>query len=378
MKDIVEKMRGLKEHSYDTVNDPVFGRISYHKQGFINNTDFQKSEYICDMPFYYLEIDSVGNARVCCASWNPAIIGNVLKEDIVDIWHGEKINIIRNSIIDGSYKYCNHAVCPRLRQNKELIEKKDFLNPLRLIPLRISFLVDFSCNLVCPSCRNSKINNIDNDDFNKTFSILNTVTSSLFKEPHNDPISIGFDGAGEVFQSYAYRKFFETNRIFLEPECWPNLDFNIQTNGTMLTEKIQKKYSKWLKKVSLFSISVDAGDKESYEKVRVGGDWDLFWENIDCLYNNTIKNTDMYWNLNVIVQDQNFRSIPKLIDIVSNRYKENLPRIKLSRILNWGSFTTEQFLKKAVWMPEHPDYQELQEIFNLQEFKRYKRMKNFC
>jgi len=373
MKNDIKKMRDIKG-SHQIINDPLFGELRYHNQDKIYDSTFSKEDYICDLPFTYVEISARGEARVCCSSWNPVVIGNVLEEDIFDIWSGPKVNIIRNTIIDGSYKYCDEKVCPQLRSSIYLKSKKGFVNPLDVLPSRIMFVVDHSCNLACPSCRKVPIIHAGDERADSSFKILNSVTESIFKEPNDRIITLGFDGAGEVFHSAAYRKYFETNKIFSNIEDWPNLSFHIQSNGTVLTEKIQKKYFNWLKRINIMSLSVDAGDKESYEKVRVNGDWDLLWKNIDLFYDSIMQYKKTEWTFNVIVQDHNFRSIPKLLDICS-KYKNNYPVIKLSRILNWGTFTNDEYLKKAVWMPTHPDYQELRAIVELPEFKNYH--KNF-
>jgi hypothetical protein len=82
-------------------------------------------------------------------------------------WNSQLAEDIRNSIIDGSYKFCIESKCPKLTGLKEgkingLIEKKNFnihdYNPSTLKSVKFNF--DQSCNLQCPSCRTNKINYI--------------------------------------------------------------------------------------------------------------------------------------------------------------------------------------------------------------------------
>jgi wyosine [tRNA(Phe)-imidazoG37] synthetase (radical SAM superfamily) len=182
---------------------------------------------------------------------------------------------------------------------------------------------------------------------------------------------LGFDGAGEVFYSAAYREFFENNNLFKNTDQWPGLSFWIHSNATMLTKKLQLKYHNLLKKTGSFSFSVDAGDEETYSKVRVGGSWSQLWDNLDNLYENFLQNTTKHWSFNIIVQDTNFRSIPDLIEKIK-KYHSNVPSLGLRRIINWGTFSKEEFLRKAVWMPTHSNYQELVSMLNSIDLKNSK------
>ena len=51
--------------------------------------------------------------------------------------------------------------------------------------------------------------------------------------------------------------------------------------------------------VKHLQVSLDAGDKESYEKVRLGGNWDTIIENID-FFGRELGNVDI--TLNLILQ----------------------------------------------------------------------------
>lgn len=64
----------------------------------------------CFYPFYKLLIDYNGDALFCSNDWGRKIIvGNVIKEDIKDIWLSEKLNKIRKKLanLDRSHSPCN-------------------------------------------------------------------------------------------------------------------------------------------------------------------------------------------------------------------------------------------------------------------------------
>lgn len=108
----------------------------------------------CSKPFEQVHLDPGGGVRVC--SWTDESIGNVLHEDLEVIWHGEKANKIRKSILDGSYLYCRAVSCPYL-ENDSLpdLDGKELEKAVKIgyAPSKYSVACDFTCNHSCPSCR---------------------------------------------------------------------------------------------------------------------------------------------------------------------------------------------------------------------------------
>lgn len=355
------------------VTDPALGDIMYDEYNSPDLCKFDKDAHVCDMPFYDVEIKHNGDVYLCCPAWNPVIIGNLLENDMRTIWNGVRANAVRTSVTDGSYKYCNHKTCPAMIAGggDRIIQKEAFVDPQRSLPRNFAFSIDNTCNLTCPTCRTSKILSLDNETREKSLAILRSVFRSVFNEPHNDEVIMTFDGAGEIFFSGVYREIFETEEVFLTPDKWPNFKVVLCTNGTMMTEKIQDKYRNMFNRSLGIRISIDAGNKDSYEKVRQGGDWELLWNNINYLYNNTLKsNSSISWAWNLILQDDNFESLPELVKL-AHQYPENLPEIYITNVLNWGTWSIEEYNKKAVWLPTAPRHSLLKEILSLPEVNNY-------
>ena len=70
--------------------------------------------YICGVPFNSLEIHN-NVCFVCCPSWlpNKVELGEI---PLKDVYNSEPIIDIRNSILDGSFKYCSKELCPYLNK----------------------------------------------------------------------------------------------------------------------------------------------------------------------------------------------------------------------------------------------------------------------
>lgn len=351
------------------IDDPIFGQLSYHKK-FLNNNDFDGSRYLCNKPFTFVEVGRNGDVIVCCNSWNPAVIGNVLEQSLEEIWCGEKAQIIRETIVDGSYKYCNYDTCPRIL-NKIYLQEHTETNRLRLqrkgkskTPSMLHFAVDNSCNLSCPSCRVSKISQLQDDRKERAYQIITRSLDSMFQYPHEEHKVVSMDGSGETFSSDVYRRIFETHDVFTRTYQWPNLRFRLLTNGTMMTAKIQNKYSHLFSHLQELEVSIDAGNRESYERVRVGGHWDLLWQNLHYFYENTLRSGQKTnWAWNIIMQKNNYESLPDLVAL-ANSFPDHKPELNITGVLNWGTWSESEYLDHAVHLPTHPDYDRYLEIIN--------------
>jgi len=64
----------------------------------------------CQRPYDHLYIGKDGKTR--CCGWVKHSLGNIVDLEIEEIWHGEKAREIRESIEDGSFRFCIADSCP--------------------------------------------------------------------------------------------------------------------------------------------------------------------------------------------------------------------------------------------------------------------------
>ena len=349
-----------------------FGKINFHKN-YRGSYEWPSNDYICLAPFTSTEVRLNGSVTVCCPLWNPLIIGNVLEQDLATIWASERARAVRESVQNGEYTYCDQYNCPHIQQHVQAqgpVEPKRRSTDLTVqsTPNQIHFVMDLSCNLSCPSCRTNRINRMTEHEIAESLRVIRSVLDSMFSEPHAEHKMLSMDGNGEVFHSEVWREIFDTHPAFTQIEQWPNLTFDFNTNGTMLTPKYQNKYAHLLSRAKMISISVDAGDQSSYELVRREGDWDQLWINLQALHER-IKYTKTRWAWNLIVQKNNYQSIPEFVKLARSFAKK--PIINYTNILDWGKLG-QDYVNHAVWRPDHPEYPELQRILNLPEVKYYR------
>ena len=97
----------------------------------------------CLAPFIQVAIDIHGDVRLCgCESWLPTIIGNIFRSNIVEILSGTPAQTIRQSIINGSFEYCNENTCGIIRHGH--------LNEIDTLPPKVRWQVEDSARYVIP------------------------------------------------------------------------------------------------------------------------------------------------------------------------------------------------------------------------------------
>jgi len=322
-----------------------------------------KKNYICAVPFFSLEMH-MKKRFLCCDSWlHKKLPENV---DPKTAWESKEADDIRESVLDGSFKYCDHEHCPALHQLVDIgpvgrihpLYHRDKLPPIveeaindyknnKHTPKTIQFAFDQSCNLACPSCRpvmimyNSKQIQKVREDIELIEKQYGKTTEVLYITPSGDP-----------FISVAYRDFLRT----FDAKKWPKLkNIHLHTNATYWTKKMWDSMPNIHKYVKTAEISIDAATKDTYEnKTRLNGNWDELMENLDFIYTipelKTVK-------LSFVMQQKNYKEINKFYHLMMEKFKEKAS-IYYGKIMDWGSdtFTPESYKEAAIWMPDHPEH----------------------
>jgi len=306
-----------------------------------------KSKYICATPFGYTEVFD-DKQFLCCPGW--------LKEDIYetpsikDNFNSEKSQKIRESILDGSYKYCDEKQCPHLsafKQNKFIDNRfvlKDKKSLTQYKPISnintINFCFDRSCNLQCPSCRSELINYLgkDRDSVENKLKQVNEEMSTTIKRLY-------LSGSADPFYSKSFRQFL----INFDPSKYPKMKtIHIHTNGLLWTDQLWERMKGIHKFVKSCEVSIDAATKDTYEKkVRIGGKWETLLKQLDFIINiPTIKS----YIFSFVVQDNNYKEMYSFYELIKNlNWKFNKKfTVFFNHITNWGTYSEQQYLLKDV------------------------------
>jgi len=315
----------------------------------------------CITPFIQVSINELGNVYLCgCNWWMSQSVGNIFQSTLDEILSSQIAIDIRQSIIDGSYVYCNEKVCG--------VMENDGLNTIDTLPPNVAALVndstkynlpyhihlslDQTCNLSCPSCRTQVIK-IPNNQKQRQRDLGRSILKNLFSTPTDQKMIIEISAGGELFASEMLMEML----LGVDVEQFPNLEIHIGTNATLITKRWKRIQSieKFIKKIT---VSVDAGSAPVYERVRRGGIWKDLCDGMEFLKN---KKQGLNFELNgrLIFQKENYKDSEKFYDLCQ---QWNCDRAEYSRISDWKKWSIEEFLQQDVYDNNHPEYLQAFEI----------------
>jgi len=323
----------------------------------------------CKEPFYNIEIDHKGDVHLCCKTWLPIPIGNILENTLEEIWLGEKAVEVRNTIIDQSYKYCLLDVCPawisKTIPTDEVVNDQypGWWNGTSRVqyklPVVVKFSFDASCNLQCPSCRTEKFQYYEGyPKYETSLRILNRIKEAYLSTPNDNTFLFTITGSGDAIGSHLFRNFL----LELDGSQFPNMGINILTNGVMLTEKVIGQLHKIHKNIKEITVSVDAATTYTYDKVRKGGDFEQLKKNIDYI-NKCQELAHCGLLYTYVVQSTNYREMRQFLNWIVAYPRA---RIRFTRILNWiGSQDAGFFEKENIWDPRHPEHKNFSDFISM-------------
>ena len=316
---------------------------------------------ICHAPFEQLDVLETSTHQ-CCASWLQTSAGNLQESAWEDVWNSEAAQQIRESIIDGSYRYCNKVACPRIQLDdffttEQLLERSPIWNDIlehQLIELPqgpevVNLAYDRTCNLSCPSCRTEAFA-ADEDERQRYQDMQEHKILPMLKNAK----AVFITGSGDPFASKNFRSLMTR----LTPEEYPELRFQIMTNGMLFNERQWNAFPSLHNRVKLLKISIDAAEGPTHELLRRGARWPVMLENMAFAGRLAAEGHVAHYDLVFTVQAENYREMGDAVDLAKRMGANG---ICFCRITNWGTFTSEEYARKAVFMPSHPDHQDFVE-----------------
>ena len=323
-----------------------------------------RKKYVCKYPFTFTEI-SKEHQWLCCPSWLPV---NIYEgKDFKKNWYSKKSEEVRESILDGSYKFCDCIGCPNLAEldkgivNKNVFTKREDFESSELSkpsPRVLNMEVDLSCNLKCPSCRPDYIN-LKEELRGEVNNLITDIENNL----GSDVETMTLCGGAEPFFS---KSIFNFMRNF-DSSKFPNLKhIHLHTNANLWTESTWNKISKVHPFVKSCEISIDGATKETYEKVRLGGNWELLMNNLEFIKTiDTLKRI----RFSFVVQKNNYKEMYLFYRMVKDITRGSNKKIEIlfNGITDWGSYTKEKFKEQEIHNESHPLFNDF--IIELNKIK---------
>ncbi len=313
----------------------------------------------CPAPFRQVDLYDSGKAYCCCSAWLPTPMGDLRQSELLDLWNNPVMQRIRESIYDGSFRYCRHSVCPAILNNSLWKMREAEADPefgadvqarrtvLSTPPLLINLCNDKSCNLWCPSCRTVRINHHSGPDYEFHKELQDRLLQPYLSEPTDQAFTLSITGSGDPFASKVFRELLYS----LDGSLFPNMRINLQTNGVLLTPRSWQRMHRIHDNIAAIFISFDAGSEATYNITRRGGHWGHLLQNCARLGELRARNEIRHLRFDFVVQAANFREMDAFVELARELGAD---RAYFSQLMNWGTWSQSDFFVQCPWLPGHP------------------------
>ncbi|WP_084584583.1 SPASM domain-containing protein [Sphingomonas azotifigens] len=311
------------------------------------------SNRFCSAPFTKFQTLLDGTISSCCSIWTQQRLGNLDDQTFEEIWNGAAAQAMRESILDGSYRYCNKERCIYINEDT-LPLKEEVSDPaLRAVlesgatqlengPDFVVLAHDLTCNLSCPSCRD-KIVAADEAQEARFEVIEQQVIYPLLHSPNK--VEIAVSGQGDPWSSPHYRSIL---RYVADNEL--DVALQINTNALLMDEVRWARYLGLERYRPLVNVSLDACTPWVYEVVRRPGKWERLYPNLEFLARKFAAGAFSALHLNATVQLDNYHELPGLVRLAQTLGADS---VRLYMIQMTGSHLDATFARNNVADPAH-------------------------
>jgi MoaA/NifB/PqqE/SkfB family radical SAM enzyme len=227
---------------------------------------------LCYAPHTNLFFDFWGDVRACC--WNTKhTLGNVLRESIDDIWHGQQVQILRQALEGMQFGpgcgSCEQQTAGGWIANPSMRDFDRFpvSEPVPEWPKRMEFSISNACNLECIMC-------------NGNFS--SRIRARREHRPaHQMMYPPAFFESLRKYLPHLIRAKFLGGEPFLVREYYNIWDMmiadgmktgvHVTTNGTIYNAKVERVLNALRFSIA---ISLDGATKKTVESIRVNANYD--------------------------------------------------------------------------------------------------------
>lgn len=290
---------------------------------FNKNRPYGPKKKICYAPFNNLHFQINGNVSACSFNYD-FIIGNVTNSTIKEIWLGEKAKEFRDKLANYNFEMCKS--CEKVLTAKNYnsfppLKYDMFADDDILYPNQMSFEMSDLCNFECIMC---------NENFSSLIRKKKNLPPQKFKYPDRF-----FEELQEFLPHLKTATFIGGEPLIIKSyfRIWEDIltvnnscVIHIQTNASFLPPRFLE-----MLETGQFDIgiSLDATNKEIFEKIRINANFDDVQKNIQILKTYMDRNK-VNLNINFCPLTENWEELPKIIEY-SN--KLNIP-LKIVNVEN--------------------------------------------
>ena len=163
--------------------------------------------------------------------------------------------------------------------------------------------------------------------------------------------SLDLSQAGEALASPHFRHLLKS----ITPLSYPNLQIKLLTNLKLVSQRVWNDLGDTADSINTLRLSIDGATPQTLEKLRRGLKWDRMLDALDFIRDLRRKSKLDSVPVNFIIQKDNFRELPQMLELCSFY---GLDRLQAVRISSHGSYTNDQFRDIDVGDPAHPLHAE--------------------
>lgn len=335
----------------------TMGELLTQPSWMLRKTFFDRNSYDfeCRTLFNHVELNQQGLLQCCCVPFVIGEMGSVEKNTIDEIWNGTVHRIMCLATNNRTYSFCNSDMCPVFIGRNKDVEIDLNRKYLEMESKPRNLLVNFedSCNLKCESCRN-EVKIATGKELEKNLRYADLLINQIL--PYTEFVTMA--GTGEVFVGKGYERMFTSDAM--NHVEW----IRLLTNGMLFNEKNWGKISNRKTGRFILTVSIDAATKETYERLRRNGNFDILKKNMEFASKLRKKGLLAYFRLNFVVQRKNYLEMPLFV-----KWGKELcvDEVFFTKILNYGTYTQKEFLSDISMMEADgmTPRKELMDIINL-------------
>lgn len=313
----------------------LMGELLTQPSWMMRKTIFDKKCYNvkCQTIFNHVELNQIGELQCCCVPFVIGRIGNIEEEYLENIWSGIVHKIMCLAINNRTYSFCNSEMCPIFigRQSDSIFDITDQYTKMESSPRNLLVNFEDSCNLRCESCR-EEVQIAHGKEYEKNMRYAELLIKKVL--PYVEFITMA--GTGEVFVGKGYEKMYTSDAM-------KNIKWiRLLTNGTLFNKQNWDKISKNKRGKFFLTVSIDAATKETYEKLRRNGNFEILKENMEFAAQLRKNGELSYFRMNFVVQKKNYQEMPLFVEWGKQL---GVDEVFFTKILNYGTYSQDEFFE---------------------------------
>ncbi len=309
----------------------------------------------CERPWTMMYLINANLGEVWPCGWMDSSMGmgNILTQSVEELCQSENVKKLRESILDGSFRYCDPHKCTFLANDELPDLSKEEINKIINMRNPHEFVVayDETCNHACSSCRRKFFKPVK-----EYYDNVETINNKMLPY-YNKATCLDVNGRGEIFECEHLLSMLER----LEPE---NDDFvlYIETNAALFDEVHWKRIAHLGKYNVNVTATVNSFHDSTYRYLNgYANHIDIVLKNLKFIQELRSQEIVNDFEISMVAQESNFRELPEYVDRCLNEFKADSVRIR--GIMQFSMPDTE-FWIKDVFNPAHPFYKEALDILH--------------